>query len=145
MHLSFFPKADEALIDEKAEERMDLVRTLVGLGRGTREKERIKVRQPLKEILVDGKYESIIGDLTPLIKDELNIKDVLFESKLDAYMNYSLKPNFKVAGPVLGKNTRRSVLRWHRQIQQQRLPHWKLTGRSLWISMANPWRSQRTW
>ena len=26
--------------------------------------ERIKVRQPLKEILVDGKYESIIGDLT---------------------------------------------------------------------------------
>ena len=104
MHLSFFPKADEALIDEKAEERMDLVRTLVGLGRGTREKERIKVRQPLKEILVDGKYESIIGDLTPLIKEELNIKDVLFESKLDAYMNYSLKPNFKVAGPVLGKN-----------------------------------------
>ena len=104
VHLSFFPKADEALIDEKAEERMDLVRTLVGLGRGTREKERIKVRQPLKEILVDGKYESIIGDLTPLIKEELNIKDVLFESKLDAYMNYSLKPNFKVAGPVLGKN-----------------------------------------
>ena len=98
VHLSFFPKADEALIDEKAEERMDLVRTLVGLGRGTREKERIKVRQPLKEILVDGKYESIIGDLTPLIKE------VLFESKLDAYMNYSLKPNFKVAGPVLGKN-----------------------------------------
>ena len=83
---------------------MDLVRTLVGLGRGTREKERIKVRQPLKEILVDGKYESIIGDLTPLIKEELNIKEVLFESKLDAYMNYSLKPNFKVAGPVLGKN-----------------------------------------
>ena len=104
VHLSFFPKADEDLIDEKAEERMDLVRTLVGLGRGTREKERIKVRQPLKEILVDGKYESIIGDLTPLIKEELNIKDVLFESKLDAYMNYSLKPNFKVAGPVLGKN-----------------------------------------
>ena len=104
VHHSFFPKADEALIDEKAEERMDLVRTLVGLGRGTREKERIKVRQPLKEILVDGKYESIIGDLTPLIKEELNIKDVLFESKLDAYMNYSLKPNFKVAGPVLGKN-----------------------------------------
>ena len=48
VHLSFFPKADEDLIDEKAEERMDLVRTLVGLGRGTREKERIKVRQPLE-------------------------------------------------------------------------------------------------
>ena len=32
MHLAFFPKADEDLIDEKAEERMDLVRTLVGTG-----------------------------------------------------------------------------------------------------------------
>ena len=37
---------------------MDLVRALVTLGRGTREKERIKVRQPLSEVLVDGKYES---------------------------------------------------------------------------------------
>lgn len=52
VHLAYFPVADESLIDEKVEERMDLVRTLVGLGRGTREKERIKVRQPLAEILV---------------------------------------------------------------------------------------------
>lgn len=104
VHLAYFPEADESLIDERVEERMDLVRTLVALGRGTREKERIKVRQPLNEILVDGKYEAIIGDLTPLIMEELNIKKVVFESKLDDFMNYSLKPNFKVAGPALGKN-----------------------------------------
>ncbi|MDD6311057.1 MAG: isoleucine--tRNA ligase [Firmicutes bacterium] len=104
VHLADFPKADDALIDEKAEERMDLVRALVALGRGTREKEKIKVRQPLSEVLVDGKYEAVIGDLTPLIMEELNIKKVVFENNLDEYMNYSLKPNFKVAGPVLGKN-----------------------------------------
>ena len=104
VHLAYFPKADESLIDTRVEERMDLVRDLVGLGRGTREKERIKVRQPLNEIMVDGKYENIISDLTPLIMEELNIRKVVFESKLDEYMNYSLKPNFKVAGPMLGKN-----------------------------------------
>ncbi len=104
VHLSFFPEADESLIDNKVEERMDLVRALVGLGRGTREKERIKVRQPLSGVLVDGKYESVIGDLTPLIMEELNIKKVIFEKDLDGYMDYTLKPNFKVAGPVLGKN-----------------------------------------
>ena len=104
VHLAYFPEADESLIDKKVEERMDLVRTLVGLGRGTREKERIKVRQPLSEILVDGKYQSVIEDLTPLIMEELNVKKVVFENKLDEYMDYSLKPNFKVAGPVLGKN-----------------------------------------
>ena len=104
VHLSFFPKSDADLIDEKVEERIDLVRDMVALGRGIREKERIKVRQPLNEILVDGKYEALIEDLVPLIMEELNVKDVKFEKQLDKYMNYSLKPNFKVAGPVLGKN-----------------------------------------
>ena len=104
VHLAYYPKADESLIDEKTEERMDLIRTMVALGRGTREKEKIKVRQPLSEILVDGKYEELISDLTPLIMEELNVKNVKFEKELGTFMNYSLKPNFKVAGPMLGKN-----------------------------------------
>lgn len=64
---------------------MDLVRALVTLGRGTREKEKIKVRQPLSEVLVDGKYEKIIDDLTPLILEELNVKKVVFENDLEKY------------------------------------------------------------
>ncbi len=102
VHVAFFPKADMSLVDKGVEERMDIVRALVGLGRGTREKERIKVRQPLSEVLVDGKYEALIGDLVPLIMEELNVKKVVFEQNLDQYMNFSLKPNFKTAGPVLG-------------------------------------------
>ena len=102
VHVAYFPKADMSLVDKGVEERMDLVRALVALGRGTREKEKIKVRQPLGEVLVDGKYESIISDLTPLIMEELNVKKVVFENDLDKYMNFSLKPNFKVVGRVLG-------------------------------------------
>lgn len=102
VHISFMPSADANRIDVKVEERMDLVRDLVGLGRGAREKERIKVRQPLNSVLIDGKYESLIGDLTPLIMEELNIKNVVFEKDLGSMMDYSLKPNFKVAGPVMG-------------------------------------------
>lgn len=104
VHLAYYPVADESLIDEKNEERMDLVRTLVGLGRGIREKERIKVRQPLSSVLVDGKYESVISDLVPLIQEELNIKNVDFENDLSTYMNYELKPAFSVAGPVMGSD-----------------------------------------
>jgi isoleucyl-tRNA synthetase len=102
VHISFMPTEDANRIDAKVEERMDLVRDLVGLGRGAREKERIKVRQPLNSVLIDGKYESLIGDLTPLIMEELNIKNVVFEKDLGSMMDYSLKPNFKVAGPVMG-------------------------------------------
>ncbi len=106
VHVAFMPKADESLIGKNVEERMDLVRTLVSLGRGIREKERIKVRQPLNEVLVDGKYEDIISDLTPLITEELNVKRVVFENDLDQYMNFTLKPNFRAAGPALGKNVK---------------------------------------
>ena len=106
VHVAYFPKADETLIDKGVEERMDLVRALVTLGRGTREKEKIKVRQPLGSVLVDGKYEAIISDLTDLIKEELNVKEVVFEKELDKYMNFSLKPNFRAAGPVFGSKVK---------------------------------------
>ncbi len=102
VHTAYFPECNESLLNEKVEERMDLVRSLVALGRGTREKERIKVRQPLSEIMVDGKYRPLIEDLTDLIKEELNVREVVFADKLDEFMNFSLKPDFKVAGPVLG-------------------------------------------
>ena len=106
VHTAYYPEADENLIDEKVEERMGLVKTLVNLGRGTREKEKLKVRQPLQEVIIDGSYESIISDLVPLIQEELNVKNVVFEPELDKYMNFSIKPNFREAGKALGKNVK---------------------------------------
>ncbi len=106
VHLAYYPEINETLIDAVVEERMDLIRDLVGLGRAAREKEKIKVRQPLQKILVDGKFEALIGDMTQLLKEELNVKEVIFEKKLEKYMNYSLKPDFKAAGPILGKKVK---------------------------------------
>ncbi|WP_100066108.1 isoleucine--tRNA ligase [Miniphocaeibacter massiliensis] len=104
VHLDYIPELEESLIDEKLEEKMEVVRNLVALGRASREEVNIKVRQPLKEIVVDAKYEDLVGDLIPLIKEELNIKNVKFEADLSEFMNYELKPDFKVAGRILGKN-----------------------------------------
>ncbi|MBN2899912.1 MAG: isoleucine--tRNA ligase [Clostridia bacterium] len=104
VHVAYFPEVDEALIDEKVENKMDLVRNIVGLGRGARESVKIKVRQPLQKVLVDGAYEATIGDLVPLIQEELNVKEVEFAQNLAEYMNFSLKPNFRALGPVLGGN-----------------------------------------
>ncbi len=102
VHLTDFPKYDESLINEKLEEKMDLVRDLISIGRFVREENKIKVRQPLKEILIDGKQESIIDDLVTLIEEELNVKKVTFVKNLNEYMNIEVKPNFKTAGPVFG-------------------------------------------
>lgn len=104
VHISQYPTADEALIDKHVESRMDLIRELVTLGRAARESVKIKVRQPIQEVIVDGKYETLIGDLVELIMEELNVKNVVFTQNLPDYMNFQLKPNFKVLGPIIGKN-----------------------------------------
>ena len=104
VHLAKFPKCDDKLIDEKIEEKMDLVRNLISLGRNVREEAKIKVRQPISEAILDGKNKNIIGDLTDLIKEELNVKEIKFVDDLSVYMNYEVKPNFKVCGPLLGSS-----------------------------------------
>ncbi|KGK87180.1 isoleucyl-tRNA synthase [Desulfosporosinus sp. HMP52] len=102
VHLADYPVADLGLIDEELEYRMDLVRNLVGLGRAAREQVKIKVRQPVQKILIDGKYEQLIAYMLPLIQEELNVKEVVFAKDLNQYLNFSLKPNFKVAGSIFG-------------------------------------------
>ncbi|MCR5010592.1 MAG: class I tRNA ligase family protein, partial [Clostridia bacterium] len=102
VHLADFPKADVTLLDSELEERMDIVRRIVTMGRGVREKTRIKVRQPLSELLIDGKFEEKIGYMSDLIKEELNVKAIKFEKEMDNYINYTLKPDFRAAGPALG-------------------------------------------
>ncbi|WP_308533509.1 isoleucine--tRNA ligase [uncultured Peptoniphilus sp.] len=102
VHLAEYPLANEELINPQIEEKMDLVRDLVALGRASREDAKIKVRQPLSKVIIDGKYKDIISDLTELIMEELNVKEVDFENDLSQFMNYELKPNFREVGKILG-------------------------------------------
>ena len=102
VHLASFPKFDDSLINEEIENRMDLVRDLISLGRNVREQEKIKVRQPLSEVIIDGKNKKTLKGLDDLIKEELNVKKIVFENDLSKYMNFKVKPNFKEAGKILG-------------------------------------------
>jgi len=104
VHLSDFLVCNEELINLKLEEKMDLVRDLISIGRNVREESKIKVRQPISEILLDKKKEKVIGELTSLIKEELNVKEVIYTDDLSTYMNFMVKPNFKEVGKIFGKN-----------------------------------------
>ncbi len=102
VHLTDYPISNEKLINEELEAKMDLVRNLISMGRFVREEAKIKVRQPLSEILLDAKDEHTLKDLVPLIEEELNIKKVTFVSDLSKYMNFMVKPNYKEVGKVFG-------------------------------------------
>jgi isoleucyl-tRNA synthetase len=102
VHTSDFPTYDKSLIDIKLEEKMDYVRNLISMGRMVREEAKIKVRTPLSEAIIDSKVYNKIKDLIPLIKEELNVKEVVFVKDLATYMNFNIKPNFKEVGKTFG-------------------------------------------
>ena len=104
VHLADYPKYDETKIEELLEEKMDLVRELISIGRNIREEQKLRVRQPLSEILIDGKNSMVIGELTELIKEELNVKKVTYVKDTSEYMNFTVKPNFRNVGKVFGSN-----------------------------------------
>ena len=102
VHLAEFPVENTDLIDETVEERMDLVRDVCSLGRFAREEVNIKVRQPINSLILPKSDEMIIGDLLPVIEEELNVKNVMFKEDMTEYLEYIIKPNFKVLGKTLG-------------------------------------------
>lgn len=102
VHLADFPIVNETLIKTELETKMDLVRKLITLGRYAREEAGIKVRQPLGEVLLAANLEPLINDLGGLIKAELNVHNITYVSALDKYLDYEIKPNYRVAGPLFG-------------------------------------------
>ena len=102
VHLAEYPVENLELIDEAVEERMDLVRDVCSLGRFAREEVNIKVRQPISSLILPKLDEMIIGDLLPVIKEELNVKEVMFKEDMTEYLEYIVKPNFQVLGKTLG-------------------------------------------
>ena len=102
VHLADYPVENLELIDEAVEERMDLVRDVCSLGRFAREEVNIKVRQPISSLILPKSDEMIIGDLLPVIKEELNVKEVMFKEDMNEYLEYIVKPNFQVLGKTLG-------------------------------------------
>ena len=107
VHLEDYPIANTNLIDESLEEKMDLVISLISLGRNAREESKIKVRQPIQSVLLDKKVEPIINSIDELIKEELNVKEIVYLDDLSEYMNIEYKPNFKVCGRIFGKDMSR--------------------------------------
>jgi isoleucyl-tRNA synthetase len=110
VHLSQIPEADHSLVDAALERRMERAQTVVALARMLREKSKLKVRQPLRRILlpVSGADEQEdYGAVEEIIKDELNVKAVEYvDAGASDVVRRKAKPNFKAIGPRFGKQAK---------------------------------------
>lgn len=106
VHLADFPAPDTELTDAKLEADMATARQAVELARAARAQAKVKIRQPLGEIVVvaRGDEQQAIARFEQLILGELNVKSVRWVTDADELAQFEIKPNFKALGPKLGKN-----------------------------------------
>ena len=106
VHLCLLPVPDSDLIDESLSATMAQLRELVSLGLKVRTDNKLRVRQPLASaeiVLSDPSHEAELSAYVSIMAEELNVKAVRFASDADAYVDYRVKPNFKLLGSKLGK------------------------------------------
>ncbi|MFP4510174.1 MAG: isoleucine--tRNA ligase [Spirochaetaceae bacterium] len=106
VHLCDYPVPNEARRDSELEKKMATTRTAVSLGRALRSMHNLKNRQPLRAIHLvtrNAEEKRILREMEEIIRDEINVKDVLFRDNEEDLVDYRAKPNFRVLGPVLGK------------------------------------------
>jgi isoleucyl-tRNA synthetase len=97
VHLAAWPDVPE--LDLELLDEMAAVRRVVELGRQAREQSGLKLRQPLRKLVVQG-AESVQPQ-ADVIADELNVKEIEF-GPVEA-TELRVKPNLPLLGPKLGK------------------------------------------
>lgn len=107
VHHRAWPAARPERLDPELADAMALVRELASLGLSARKGVGVRVRQPLRAIEVVLAEPSAAGSLSPLLDlltEELNVREVRFASRADDFVDFTVKPNFKVLGRKLGKD-----------------------------------------
>jgi len=108
VHLAEFPKSDKKFIDEKLNKEINTVRNIVSEGLQKRAEAKIKVRQPLKTVNI--KYNVSSEELLDIIKEELNVKEIVIVENLSinisektsitdsVVLNTEITPELKLEG-----------------------------------------------
>ncbi len=100
--LSSFPTASDVRFPN-LDEQTQAVREIIAIGQRLRNENQIKVKQPLKTMFLNVNEETKKAAKTfeQIIKDELNIKEIVFENDNNKFNDAYLTVNFKTAGAVL--------------------------------------------
>ena len=105
LHLNDYPIYNEKMRDLDLEFKMDTVQKAVSMGRSLRYQFNLKIRQPLKSLEFVTKNpdeKAVLLEMEESIREELNVKKVVFHEREDELVEYRAKANFKTLGKSLG-------------------------------------------
>lgn len=118
VHFLDFPNVREELFDDEVERRVGRMQKVIELGRVSRERKTIGLKQPLQKMIVIHPNETYLSDVRSLenyICEELNLHDLVLSSDEDRYhVQYSVDADW----PTLGKKLKKDA-----QKVKKRLPN----------------------
>ncbi len=112
VHLCDFPEVQTGRRDAELEHKMALTQQAVSMGRAIRSMHNLKVRQPLNAIHLvtrDRDEKNILIEMEDIIREELNVKEVIFRDNEEDLVEYSAKANFRELGRKLGKDMKEAA------------------------------------
>ncbi len=133
VHLEDFPTLTEAMQtsrDPDLENRMRIAQQVVSLARSLRNNAKVKVRQPLSEMIVASPGKSVrkaVTESIPVIKEELNVKNIIVIEQASDIVIRKVKPLFKKLGPKVGKLMKR-VAEIVENLNEETVSHLDSTG-----------------
>ncbi len=108
VHHTPFPQADESLIDESLSAHMAASLRLISLARSARKSSKLKIRQPVAELVVvpaDETERKAVEMFEDHFLEELNVKKVTIRDSSEDLYTVEVSPNMKTLGPKLGRST----------------------------------------
>ncbi len=105
VHLADYPEYNEAHRDLELEFKMGTVQKAVSMGRSLRYQYNLKIRQPLKSVEFvtrNPDEKRVLLEMEESIREELNVKKVVFHQREDELVEYRAKANFRTLGKELG-------------------------------------------
>ncbi|MDX1404883.1 MAG: isoleucine--tRNA ligase [Woeseiaceae bacterium] len=106
VHMSAWPKVNDAYDDESLLHDIGVVQKVVGLARAARGQSGVRTRQPLSRLLVrtpDDAATKALEDHKEQLLEELNVKSIEFIARDEGLVSYRIKPNLPKLGKEHGK------------------------------------------
>jgi len=102
VHLADWPDAESLPADPKGVAEMDRVRDACSAARTLRERENVRVRQPLASLTLAGLGVADLAPYEDLLRDEVNVKQVRLAASIEEWASFQLQANARALGPRLG-------------------------------------------
>ncbi|WP_066526304.1 isoleucine--tRNA ligase [Corynebacterium bouchesdurhonense] len=109
VHLTDFPSAEEFPADADLVTAMDATRAVCSSASSVRKARKLRNRLPLPKLTVAMPNADALRDFAPVIRDEVNVKEIDLTSDVDSAGSFEVVVNAKAAGPQLGRDVQRAI------------------------------------